>query len=214
MKQFKSYHLPEHIAEQGMNEMSAFLDGAGRQQIDNAPWDDTGELPQVFFSLAYNQQGIYLKYSVEEKYMLARYKKINDPVYKDSCVEFFIAFADDQAYYNFEFNSIGTALGGYGEGKNDRLILPIETVKTINIFSAIAHQNTETGLYNWELGLFFPSDVFMYHAVSNLTGQTCRVNLYKCGDELPEPHFLSWAPIKHPYPEFHLPEQFGLVVFE
>ncbi|MBD1364497.1 hypothetical protein IDJ77_11815 [Mucilaginibacter sp. ZT4R22] len=213
MKQFKSRHLPKHTADKGMKSISAFLDGEERQQIDNAPWDDTGDLPLVSFSLAHNQQGIYLKYSVKEKHMLAHYKNINDPVYKDSCVEFFIAFAGDRAYYNFEFNSIGTALCGFGDGKNDREDLPVDIIATINTLSTVEHQDTETGLYNWELTLFFPFEVFTHHHINNVTGEACRVNFYKCGDELPEPHFLSWTPINHPYPEFHLPGMFGSVVF-
>jgi hypothetical protein len=213
MKQFKSHCIPVYIANEGMESVSAFLDEEEQLQIDNAPWHETGDLPQVSFSLAHNQQGIYLKYRVSEKHTLARYKNINDPVYKDSCVEFFIAFANDCAYYNFEFNSIGTALCGYGEGKNDRLALPIESIASINTLSAIEHQEAESGLYNWQLTLFFPFEVFTHHHINDLTGQACRVNFYKCGDELPEPHFLSWAPIKHPYPEFHLPSLFGSVAF-
>ncbi len=213
MKHLKSRNLPEHIADKGMKRVSAFLEGE-QQQIDNAPWHETGDLPEVSFSLAHNQQGIYLKYLVSEKHMLARYKNINDPVYKDSCVEFFIAFGNDKHYYNFEFNAIGTVLCGYGEGKNDRKDLPADILATINTLGTVEHQDAETGLYNWELALFFPFSVFIYHSISDLTEQQCRINFYKCGDELPEPHFLSWAPIKHPYPEFHLPAQFGLVIFE
>ncbi|RWY54034.1 carbohydrate-binding family 9-like protein [Mucilaginibacter gilvus] len=213
MKQFKSRQLPEHIAESGMKSISAFLDEEEALQVDNAPWHNAGDLPQVSFSLAHNHQGVYLKYRVSEKHLLARYKNINDPVYKDSCVEFFIAFGNEKKYYNFEFNSLGTALCGYGEGKTDRLELSIDVVVAINALSTTEHLDAETGLYNWELALFFPFSVFEHHNINNLSEQACRVNFYKCGDDLPEPHFLSWSPIAHPYPEFHLPEQFGSVVF-
>jgi hypothetical protein len=39
-------------------------------------------------------------------------------------------------------------------------------------------------------------------------------NFYKCGDELPTPHFLSWNPIEWKEPSFHRPEQFGKLIFE
>ena len=34
-------------------------------------------------------------------------------------------------------------------------------------------------------------------------------NLYKCGDKTAWPHFLSWAPIGTPAPDFHCPAYFG-----
>ncbi|MEO7213870.1 carbohydrate-binding family 9-like protein [Mucilaginibacter sp.] len=213
MKQFKSPTLPAHIADNGMKSIAFFLDGEEQQDLDSAPWHQAGHLPQASFSLAHNQQGIYLKYKVSEQHVLTRYKNINDPVYKDSCVEFFIAFGDDKNYYNFEFNSLGTALCGYGGSKTDRFDLPVDIAATINTLSTTIPQDAETGLYNWELTLFFPFSVFVHHNKLDLKEQACRVNFYKCGDDLPEPHFLSWVPIEHPYPEFHLPEQFGSVVF-
>ena len=36
-------------------------------------------------------------------------------------------------------------------------------------------------------------------------GLRARMNLYKCGDDLSHPHFLSWQPIEAPKPNFHLP---------
>jgi hypothetical protein len=213
MKDLKSQPLPIRIAEQGMKSISAFLDGKQWQPIGEAPWHIAGHLPRASFSLSHNRLGIYLKYKVSEQHMLARYKNINDPVYKDSCVEFFIAFGDDKGYYNFEFNCIGTALCGYGEGKNNRENLPAATLATINTLSTVEHQDAGTGLYHWELTLFFPFSVFVHHSINNLAERHCRANFYKCGDELPEPHFLSWAPLNHPEPEFHLPEFFGSLVF-
>ena len=38
-------------------------------------------------------------------------------------------------------------------------------------------------------------------------------NFYKCGDKCAQPHFLSWAPIDLPEPNFHCPEFFGEITF-
>ena len=38
---------------------------------------------------------------------------------------------------------------------------------------------------------------------------TMRANFYKCADATSEPHYLSWAPIDTPQPDFHRPEFFG-----
>lgn len=45
-------------------------------------------------------------------------------------------------------------------------------------------------------------------------GQNAGVNFYKCGDDLPKPHYLCWNPIKSETPDFHLPEFFGNAIFE
>ena len=42
-----------------------------------------------------------------------------------------------------------------------------------------------------------------------LDGQKVRGNIYKCGDKLPVPHFISWSPISTPAPDFHCPRFFG-----
>ena len=40
------------------------------------------------------------------------------------------------------------------------------------------------------------------------------MNLYKCGDSLARPHYLSWQPVATPHPDFHRPEFFKPVLFE
>ena len=45
-------------------------------------------------------------------------------------------------------------------------------------------------------------------------GLHVKGNVYKCGDMLPHPHFLSFFPINLPKPDFHRPDFFGDVVFE
>src|SRR5471030_1769809 len=85
--------------------ISALLD-KNKNPIDIAPWPQFAGDLKVSFSMAHSGDHIFIKYDVTENEVLARYKHINDPVYKDSCVEFFIAFDDDKAYYNIEFNRL------------------------------------------------------------------------------------------------------------
>ena len=40
-----------------------------------------------------------------------------------------------------------------------------------------------------------------------------RANFYKCGDKTLQPHFLSWSPIHSEKPDFHRPEDFGIINF-
>jgi hypothetical protein len=40
-----------------------------------------------------------------------------------------------------------------------------------------------------------------------------RVNFYKCADRTSHPHWLTWAPVDSPAPNFHLPDAFGIMEF-
>jgi hypothetical protein len=73
---------------------------------------------------------------------------------------------------------------------------------------------TEEGDFTWTLTVAVPIEAFSLSPVTALSGRTLRANFYKCGDELPTPHFLSWSPIKTPKPSFHEPRFFGDLFFE
>jgi hypothetical protein len=44
-------------------------------------------------------------------------------------------------------------------------------------------------------------------------GVRWRANFYKCAEHNSHPHWLMWAPIDFPKPNFHLPEFFGTLEF-
>lgn len=56
--------------------------------------------------------------------------------------------------------------------------------------------------------MVIPALVFNKQGDITLSGLRAFGNFYKCGDELPQPHFISWSPIGHPTPNFHLPAFF------
>jgi hypothetical protein len=180
-------------------------------KLTHEPWPSPGQKPEVAFYLAYGDDAIFLKFCVKEKYFRATYKQTNEPVYKDSCVEFFIAF--DEAYYNFEFNALSTALVGYGlPGKREAF--PSSLIN--NIKSRVINKTVSDDVlpFEWELTLAIPFNLFYKHSISTLKGTECNANFYKCGDDLPEPHFLCWNKIIADKPNFHLPQYFGKLIFE
>jgi len=182
--------------------------------LDEVPWPAFPYKPHVRFKLAHTADCLLLSYQVQEKHAKAVYRNTNDPVYKDSCVEFFLSF-DTQHYYNLEFNCAGVGLIGYGSSdKEARRRLSndlIEKVKTVRSTFSNEDVTAETG---WELLLNIPFIVFDAHAITSFAGARYTGNFYKCGDELPIPHFLSWNRIDQPIPNFHLPQFFGELVFQ
>lgn len=192
--------------------VSTLLDQADRETISMAPWPDYNYKPEVAFSTGYTDKALLIKFYVRERHLQAVYNKINDPVHKDSCVEFFIAFNNDDNYYNLEFNSVGACLAAYGDNRDGRITLPVSVIRQISHQTFVRTNNSE-GLIDWELTLIIPKEVFCYHSFNTFSEQHCRANFYKCGDDLPEPHFLAWNAVKADQPNFHLPEYFGKMQF-
>jgi len=188
--------------------------GGHDNPIDIAPWREFEEKPAVSFSIAHNGSHLFIKYNVTEKEVLARYRHINDPVYKDSCVEFFIVFNDEPSYYNIEFNRLGTCLGRFGPERENRAELPVEILKKIKYERTLRQVkvNHEPEI-NWTLTVSVPVSVFCFHNFGSIQRQNCRMNFYKCGDDLSYPHYLAWNNIEWFEPNFHLPQFFGKVEF-
>ena len=197
----------------GMASIAANLRGAEKHSLAFAPWADYSYRPEVHFSIAYNDDHLFLQYLINEAHLQAAQGKTNDPVYQDSCVEFFISFDEGASYFNFEFNCIGTVLAGYGKSKTERSWLPEDLLQTIHVQSLIQKGGGQRNA-TWELTVVLPPDVFSFPAFSSLKGKECRANFYKCGDQLPEPHFLAWSNIQSGQPDFHLPQFFGTLRFE
>jgi hypothetical protein len=213
MKKIKASYLKNVISNDAVTtDLCLSLDTFEKHSIDNVPWPSYPYKPKVNFSIAYDSANIFLKYYVTEKFIRAANGFINEPVYEDTCVEFFINFNKDPAYYNFEFNCIGNCLAGFGKGKTGRQLLSQEAISKIKYQVSI--QNAEDDLKYWELAVAIPFTVFSNHIITSLKGKECNVNFYKCGDMLKEPHFLTWSNIQSPEPDFHLPDFFGVLVFE
>jgi len=212
MKHLQVAYIPAENIVNGVDSARVLLNDQPKQYIDNLLWSITGYKPDVAFAMAYTDDSILLKYYVTEEHVKASYNEINDPVFKDTCVEFFVAFDGGDKYYNLEFNCIGTPLIAYGSGKNDRVYLDRPVIELIDTHHYIADSDIED-MYYWELTLQIPFTVFTHHHITSLQNQECCANFFKCGDDLPEPHFLSWNNIEHTDPNFHLPQFFEKIIF-
>ena len=186
-----------------------------KHRIDVINWPEFSYKPKVEFIIAWSENCLYLKYSVKEDAIMALTNIDNGPVWKDSCVEFFVSPDSNDFYYNFEFNCIGTCLLAYGNSRHDREFASNETLSLIRrlpsferkVFSAI------TGKHSWDLYAEIPSKAFFRHPRLRFGPGSLRANFYKCGDSLPVPHYLTWNPVKTPNPDYHQPAYFGMLEF-
>jgi len=198
-----------------IEQVSASLDEMIKHPINIAPWPQFNYIPKVEFSIAHSNDCIFLKYYVTEAVVKATYYHSNDPVYKDSCVEFFIAFDEEMKYYNLEFNPIGTCKLNFGRDRNDRILISENLIRTIRYLATIQNQitNDDKPATQWEITLMIPVEVFSEHVITSVSGKQCSANFHKCGDDLPVPHFLCWNNIQSVEPDFLVRECFGKILF-
>ena len=193
-----------------------FFSHSETEKIEHANWSNFPYKPDVSFKVAHSGAEIYLQYLVKEKFLRAKYRHDNENVWTDSCVELFISPVNDGSYYNFEFNCIGTTLIGFGYDKPNRERAGIEITSKIERNSSLGNDSivSKFGDFSWTLTLIIPLNAFYKHNLETFSGLNAKGNFYKCGDELKEPHYLSWNAIQHEKPNFHLPEFFGDLHFE
>jgi hypothetical protein len=183
--------------------------------IEQINWKAFQYKPYVCFRIAQGKNSIFILFEVQEKSIRAKYHIDGGKVYTDSCVEFFVSPNNDGQYYNFEFNCIGTTLLGCRKERNMATPAPEEITRQIKRFSSLGNQPFEIreGCFTWSLLVEIPYTAFFRHSISSLKGKKIKANFYKCGDELTDPHYLSWQPIKTDRPDFHRPDFFGILQF-
>lgn len=195
----------------------ALLDkeGVKWQSISEVNWPSFPYQPEVQFRIAHTGKSVLIQYKVKENAVRAMAGKDNGPVWADSCVEFFVSPNGDSCYYNFECNCTGYLLieGGI-VGKRSHPKQKI--MSSVKRWSSLGHGifDTQKEKTEWTASLIIPAKAFFLHNIKNLSGQKMRGNFYKCGDKLPQPHYLSWNPIRLTSPQFHCPAFFGELDFE
>ncbi|MET3114545.1 hypothetical protein AAKU52_002280 [Pedobacter sp. CG_S7] len=197
-----------------IKEVSALMDKQPKNELNHQPWPEFKSNSKTSFAISHSGDAIFLKYFVKEDVIKIVMHKTNDQVYKDNCVEFFIAFGLEKEYYNIELNCLGVCAMAYGESRINRNILSEELINKIqtSIIIETATPNSATK-FEWEITLLIPIEVFGFSNIRTFSGQNGKGNFFKCGDDLPEPHFLSWKNINAKTPNFHLPEFFGALEF-
>ena len=84
-------------------------------------WNRARGVEKVRAWMGYSEAEIFLYFEVTETSVKAECLHDGDPVWNDSCVEFFIqSFQDERIYYNFEWNALGTCLYACGSEKQGR----------------------------------------------------------------------------------------------
>lgn len=198
--------------------LSSFLESAQIpfEQLKQLNWEkEFPYCPHAEFRICHNSTSMLLNYRVEEDTVKAVTEDDNGPVWCDSCMECFLQPAGSDAYYNFESNCIASILVGWRTDRDHKKHIDPDKLKVVDRFSTLDRSKIEkTGPQKWEMSLIIPTSVFFGHDFKTLDGVEMKGNVYKCGDHMATPHFVSYYPILTPSPDFHRPEFFQSIKFE
>jgi len=184
-----------------------------------------GEKPLHFpvteAKLAYDDAALYGIFHVRDRFVLAKAREHQDPVCLDSCVEFFFAPGKglEDGYFNLEMNCGGILLFHFRKGNPARKpeIDPqdLDRIRIAHNLPSFIDPEIQDEL-EWRLEFKIPFDLLAKYCEIEKprAGIEWRANFYKCADGCSYPHWLTWAPVDHPTPKFHLPEYFGVLKFE
>lgn len=190
-------------------------------ELAHAMGERPEHFPKVQAKVAYDAANLYVIFRVKDRYVRAVARKHNDPVCRDSCVELFFTPGTDasKGYFNVETNCGGTMLLHFQviprrdpQSLSDDAMNRIEIAHTMPkiVDREIAEPTTWVVEYRLPLDLL---EVHLPDAVRPAPGVVWRANFYKCADDTSHPHWLTWAKVDRPKPDFHVPECFGYLKF-
>jgi hypothetical protein len=202
---------------------SPYWQRAEEARIDHFHPASSPHHPTVRARLRYDAANLFLRFRVEDRYVIAKHTQFQDPVWRDSCVEFFVQPRPSSGYFNFEINCAGALLSYYIE---DCRRTPDGFARFTRLSPAdgqrieISHSlpspvmSEQTDPVEWHVGCRIPLAVLEAYAgpVGDLAGQAGRGNFFKCADDSSHPHWASWSPIGEEL-NFHQPSYFAPIRF-
>ena len=186
-----------------------------REALDTLNWPrEFPYHPITTFNIGYSPTAIYIKYDVHGSMLRAIYTNDQEPVYEDSCVEFFCQRPGSDRYLSLGFNCIGTCLATRRKGREEDVQrLSASELQSIGRYSSLGRRAfmEMEGMFAWDLVVKVPFALLGY--AGGEVPERLLGNFYKCADGTESRHFLTWAPVKTEMPDFHRPEFFGELVF-
>ena len=209
--------LAQTVASAADIPAALFAAGINYTPITYVNWPESYPYkPKVEFAAAHDGDALLLHYRVEEQSVRAVARQDHQHIWEDACVEFFIMPAADGFYYNIECNCTGKLIVAVGKDRNGRVPAPLQVMQGVDRWASLGTEpfDVREEPTKWEVALRIPITTFFKHKLESFDGLKAKGNVYKCGDNLPVPHFISWNPIKTESPDFHRSEFFGEMTFE
>jgi hypothetical protein len=194
--------------------------GARTLSLDRYMGREPSHRPRVEARLLWDETCLHVIFRVRDRWVRSVVQEAQGMVCTDSCVELFFTPGADplEGYFNIEVNCGGTALFQHQRGRAidcrrmsgaDIARLGVECTMPARVEPEI------TEPVEWLVQYRVPFDVLAAYVRMErpAPGVIWRANLYKCADNTSRPHWLTWAPVDRPEPDFHRPESFGRLAF-
>lgn len=184
-------------------------------QIDQYPWYEAGLKQETSVQIAISEDEIHIYAKAEDKHIKCQAKELNDPVYADSCFEFFVTPWDekDGAYFNIEMSCIGVLYMAYKDGKGGKTYITKEQAKQVVIESSLKNCKDIKGELGWELKIIIPLSILEEISEHEIKKDIWYGNFYRCGGEVDD-QYATWSLVEFEKPNFHLPMQFGKLIIK
>ncbi|MDF2612242.1 MAG: hypothetical protein K0S71_28 [Clostridia bacterium] len=175
-------------------------------RIDEFPWYTAGEKQVTKVKCAIRADVLNIKVQSIDKYIRQEASKNNEPVYHDSCFEWFVTPVNKkgEAYFNIEISCNGTIYMAYRDNTKDRVLASQAILDQIKITSSIQKAS-------WELDICIPIKVLEMMMRGKADRDIWYGNFYRCGGSEDE-QYACWQAIDAKKPNFHLPTQFGKMI--
>lgn len=176
--------------------------------MENLLWCDPVNITAQT-QICWDDNALYIRQEAVEKKIRMKETGPMAVVCQDSCMEFFFRPTERLDYFNFEINPNRALHLGFGTSRDNSIRLQVK--KAVKVFD-IKVKFTDKG---WVVTYQIPFDFIrrFFPEFEAKEGLQLRANAYKCGDKTAKQHFLAWNPIVCENPSFHMPEQFGCIVF-
>lgn len=189
--------------------------------LDHFMGDRPEHMPRVEARVGYDPQALHVIFRVQDRWVRAVTDALHGPVCQDSCVEFFFTPGEDvkAGYFNLEVNCGGTLLLHYQRiPRTNPQPLSAELCAQITVAHTLPGRiepELQTPV-TWCVACRLPLAVLkgFMPVAEPAPGVAWRANFYKCADATSHPHWLTWAKVDRPRPDFHVPECFGTLMFE
>ncbi len=190
------------------------------KKISGTPnWDTIAELQinvsygtpadiQAWAKLCWDETGIYVNLRAREEHIRCEELQPLDPIFHDSCLEFFIRPTESTRYFNFEYNFACNVYLGYGNCLADLIRLIPQDQK------ALFHPESYLTEDGWGVAYHIPFTFIrqFFPEFEAYEGLQFYGNCYKCGERTVHPHNLSWNPIQLKDLTFHCPQYYGRLI--
>ncbi len=175
--------------------------------IDNLCWT-----PEIDISaqaqICYDADALYVRLAAKEAVIRAEHTGPVGMPCEDSCLEFFFApNANEDRYFNFEWNPIKTLYLGFGTGRSLHVRQIVENAEKLFDPKPFFFEG------GWGIEYEIPLSFLQLYCPGYTFSGEAACNFYKCGELAPIDHGLYWSPITGPVCDFHRRSDFAPLYF-